>query len=227
MLQQLANMGLNDTAYQQFASQGTESLAAAQALVQSGAAGIAQVNALQSQINAYATQAGNAAASYLYSAGIASARGVVDGLQREQDRLNRTMDNLGARLANAIADAVNDTKLGLKTTTEKTTIVRAKKKKKKETPKRKHAAGTLATLGGSFLAGETGAELVRAPARSRVYSARETANLAAGSSPQRDNTKIDVHNNYYGPTTGGGRLRELEWTLKYATTAPGSGTEDN
>lgn len=54
------------------------------------------------------------------------------------------------------------------------------------------------------------------PAASMVRSyagtaaAPETATDAAG-------TGVTVNQNYYGPTTGSGRLREMDWTLRYAT----------
>lgn len=224
VLTTLKGMGLNANAYDEIAQAGPSALSAAQALIKGGQSAINQVNALQGQINQYAVTAGTTASNYLYKAGVSAAQGVVDGLQSQSDALNASMDALGQRLAAAISKAVNATTAGVATTKAQ---VKAdnKKQKAKAKAKRKHAAGTLATLGGSFLAGENGPELVRAPARSRVYNARETENLARNSVPQQAGDTVVVNQNYYGPTTSGGRLREIDWTIRYASKARRGSTE--
>ena len=73
------------------------------------------------------------------------------------------------------------------------------------------ASGTGFAPGGLALVGERGPELVNLPRGSQVTPADQTARALGGE------TNIEVNQNFFGPTTSSGRLRELEWTLRFAT----------
>jgi TP901 family phage tail tape measure protein len=200
VLKQLKNLGLNTTSYDQIATQGPEALAAAQALIASGQAGVDQVNALQGSINQYASQAGETAAQYLYGAGIRTAEGIVEGLEKDKEKLERQMKHLGNVLADAITAAVNETIKGIHVNTR---------------PPKGHASGVMSSSSGWSMVGERGRELVRLPEGSRVYPAHQTERLTT----QTVDSSVKIDQNFYGPTTSGGRLREMEWTMRYATKA--------
>lgn len=78
-----------------------------------------------------------------------------------------------------------------------------------------YADGTLFAPGGMALVGERGPELVNLPRGSQVKTAAKTRNVLQDAAART----VTVTQNYYGPTTSGGRLRELDWTLRYATKA--------
>lgn len=83
------------------------------------------------------------------------------------------------------------------------------------------ARGTNYFPGGLALVGEQGPELAILPRGSQVKTASETRALArnVNGGGNGGGTTVAISQNYYGPTTSGGRLRELDWTLRYATRA--------
>ena len=72
------------------------------------------------------------------------------------------------------------------------------------------AAGTDFAPGGVALVGEEGPELVNLPRGSQVLTASETRDAMTGGD-------VIINQNYFGPTTSAGRLREIDWTLRFAT----------
>lgn len=75
--------------------------------------------------------------------------------------------------------------------------------------------GTLFAPGGLALVGEKGPELVDLPRGSKVKTATQTQRALNNS--RTETRHIQVVNNYFGPTTGGGKMRELDWNLRFAT----------
>ncbi len=211
VLDRLAGMQLNATSFQQIADAGPEALAAAEALLAQGPAGIAQVNALQGTIDAVAKRAGTSAAQYLYGAGVETAQGVVDGLVAQQATLEKQMKHLGDVLGQAIAEAVNATIKGI--------TIKIPKHGGGGGGADRNATGTLSAMGGWSMVGERGRELVKLPGRSRVYPSHTTERMVESRTVE---SPVTIEQNYYGPTTSGDRLRELEWTLRYATKARGA-----
>lgn len=90
----------------------------------------------------------------------------------------------------------------------------------------KFARGTNYAPGGVALVGEQGPELVDLPRGARVYTASQTdAMMRAKTAPPAPGpsavgaSTVTINQNYYGPSTGRERLRELEWSVRYATNA--------
>jgi phage-related protein len=79
------------------------------------------------------------------------------------------------------------------------------------------ARGTIAAPGGLALVGERGPEVVDLPRGSKVRTAQATRNMARDSESVQQTSNVVVNQNFYGPTTSGGRLKEIDWTLRYAT----------
>jgi hypothetical protein len=101
---------LNATALQQILDKGVDGgLQTALAIEQGGAGTIAQINALQAQIDKAAGSLGSAASHRMNDAGVAAAQGLVNGLVARQADLDR----VATRLANALVKAVKK-KLGIK-----------------------------------------------------------------------------------------------------------------
>ena len=211
-LRQLEHMGLNRTLFQQITDAGISGLGAAKAIIQSGAAGVAQLNALQTGVEASADRAAATAGDYLYAAGIASAQGVVDGLKAQEAQILAIMGGIGVQLGNEIAASIDATGGGLRSS--RGGGGGGGKGKKGKKPK-KHAIGSISTSG-LALVGERGPEYVNLPRGSRVYSNRESKQMME---PRTINAPVTLNQNFYGPTTSGGRLREIHWTLRYATIA--------
>lgn len=213
VMQGLISLGLNDTSFQQYADAGTDGLAAAEALLRSGAAGVAQVNALQSSINTYAKTAGDLAAERMYGAGVRTAQGVVDGLRGEESALVSQMQTLGQAMADAFESAMAQVTLPSATVTvagaggggggnqkhqwepvgknnRKCRICGRPRGASIHTNRGGKAAGDLSFDGGWTKVGENGPELIRLPAGSRVYPAHTTERMEQGS---QQPVEIHVH----------------------------------
>jgi TP901 family phage tail tape measure protein len=209
VLQQLADLGLNPTSYMQIVDEGTEGLAAAQALIDSGQAGIDTINGLQASINAQAANAGAIAADYLYGAGVNVAQGIVDELAARQTDLQSQMATLGTTLAAAIASALAGITLNVvgsvpgggggdggggdgggngkhqwepKSKTNRACAKCGKPRSANVHTNRNenNAAGNLSSMGGWAMMGERGRELVRLPGGSRVYPSQQTERIVGG-----------------------------------------------
>jgi phage-related minor tail protein len=53
----------------------------------------------------------------------------------------------------------------------------------------------------------------------RAPSGSPAPPVSAGAQPATSPASIQVNQNYFGPTTSGGRLREIDWTIRYAVAA--------
>lgn len=77
------------------------------------------------------------------------------------------------------------------------------------------ANGQRNFVGGWSWVGEQGPELMYVPRHSNIYSNPESRAMV--SSASGGSSSVTIHQNYYGPTTGSERLREMEWTMRYGT----------
>lgn len=128
-----------------------------------------------------------------------------EGIQNAAGAVGGFVANIAGKLKDGINDLLNlpltvgPLKVLGKTVLPKVTLIP------------EFARGTDFAPGGIALVGEEGPELVNLPRGSRVNTASETRDMLGGE------TKIEVNQNFYGPNTSAGRLRELEWTLRFAT----------
>ncbi|MGA5435484.1 hypothetical protein ACPCIZ_12920 [Streptomyces cellulosae] len=108
MLSQLKNKGLSGDLISQIAEAGISGggMETAAAILGGGASGIKELNALQKDINKYATAAGKTASDAMYGAGIAAADGLVKGLQKKQDQIEATMLKIAKSMEKAIKKAL-------------------------------------------------------------------------------------------------------------------------
>lgn len=108
-LQRLRALGLNDEMYQDLLSKGVSGLPFANELLAGGKASVDEVNKLGKDLDTVAGKLGKDASTALYQAGVDSALGLVKGLESQQKRLEKLMDNLAAKMVSAIKK-----KLGIK-----------------------------------------------------------------------------------------------------------------
>jgi phage-related protein len=108
VLAKLKKLGLNQTSFDQIAMAGPEAgLAAAEALANAGASGVAEINDLQKELEKYATKAGSTAAHYMYDAGIQAAEGLVKGLEAQQSAIEKQMLKIADAMVAAIKKALD------------------------------------------------------------------------------------------------------------------------
>lgn len=105
----LRNMGLDDTTYKKLLEKGTDAQPFIDALLESGQAGVDQINKLDSELEDVASALGQTAAKEMYQNGVDMARGLLEGLQAQEAALKAEMEKLG----NAIVDAIKK-QLGIK-----------------------------------------------------------------------------------------------------------------
>lgn len=101
-LEQLRNLGLDDTTYRMLLDTGPSAQSFADALLKGGPALISSMNSLDSQLKGAATTLGTNAASHLYDAGVKAAQGVVKGLESQMSTLEKTMGKLVDKMVAAI-----------------------------------------------------------------------------------------------------------------------------
>lgn len=101
-LEQLRNLGLDDTTYRMLLDTGPSAQSFADALLAGGPALIGSMNSLDSQLKGAATTLGTNAASHLYNAGVKAAEGVVKGLESQMATLEKTMGKLVDKMVAAI-----------------------------------------------------------------------------------------------------------------------------
>ncbi|MFI6205906.1 hypothetical protein ACIBAI_05825 [Streptomyces sp. NPDC051041] len=108
VLAKLRKLGLNATTFDQIAMAGPEAgLAAAEAIANAGASGVAEINDLQKELEKYATKAGSTASHYMYDAGIQAAEGLVKGLEAQQDKIEAQMLKIADAMVKAIKKALD------------------------------------------------------------------------------------------------------------------------
>lgn len=195
-LKQLKSLGLSRPLFKQIASAGPEALSAAQALIESGAGGVKQVNRLYSQLNQTAVASGKTASEYMYRAGIKASQGLLAGLKARRAQIGAQLTRIGlnlvAQLQSAFGVVLN----------------------KGSWNPPKFASGGVAP-GGWAIVGERGRELVNLNKGARVYSNSDTEKMLGRAS----HSTVVINQNYYGPTTSGGRRNEMVWAARYATRA--------
>lgn len=103
LIAQLVAQGLNKSTVNQLLQAGVEGgLAYAQALSNGGKSAISSVNALQTQIDKATGALGKTGADAMYKSGLNAAKGLLDGLSKNQRRLV----NVGKKLANTLVAAL-------------------------------------------------------------------------------------------------------------------------
>jgi len=108
-LQQLRKLGLNDAMYEELLRKGPDALPLVSDILNNGKKGVKEINSLTSQLNSVSKSLGNTASKELYQAGVDAAAGLVEGLKRQQDRIEGQME----RIANAMVRAIKR-KLGIR-----------------------------------------------------------------------------------------------------------------
>lgn len=102
-INQLRDLGLNETTLRQLAEAGpAEGLRQAMVLARSGAAGVSQVNAFQSELEAAGQTLASGLNSEFYTAGISAAEGLVKGLDSQRDKIVAAMDKIADTLVKRI-----------------------------------------------------------------------------------------------------------------------------
>ncbi|MER5473728.1 hypothetical protein [Streptomyces sp. NPDC002685] len=107
-LDELKKKGLNSTAISDIAAAGVTGggMATAQSLLNATPEQIAQINALQAQLQKSANAAGTTAADAMYGAGIKAAEGLVKGLTAQQKAIEATMMAIAKSMEKAIKKAL-------------------------------------------------------------------------------------------------------------------------
>lgn len=103
----LKKAGLRGDLLQQIADAGVSGGAAtAAALAKATPAELKRINDLQSQLAAAASKTGSTVAGALFDAGVQAARGLVEGLKRQQGAIVRQMEKIGAAMVASIKKAL-------------------------------------------------------------------------------------------------------------------------
>lgn len=107
-LEQLKALGVNSEFIGQIAEAGITGGGAntAATLLKMTPAELAQLNALQAQLNTAANKAGSAAANGMYGAGVNAAQGLVDGLKSQQKAIEAQMTVIAKAMEKAIKQAL-------------------------------------------------------------------------------------------------------------------------
>jgi tape measure domain-containing protein len=102
MLQKLRTLGLNDTLYKELLAKGTDSMPFVSQLLDSGKAGVDELNGLDKTLETTAASLGKTASNTLYQAAVNSAQGLVDGLIKQQKAIEKVMDKIADSMVAAI-----------------------------------------------------------------------------------------------------------------------------
>lgn len=107
-LEQLKAKGLNATAISDIAQAGVTGggMATAQSLLNATPAQIAEINALQKQLESSATKAGTVTADAMYGAGIRAGEGLVAGLTAQQKAIETAMMTIAKAMEKSIKKAL-------------------------------------------------------------------------------------------------------------------------
>jgi len=159
-LEKLRKMGLNSQSLSEIAQAGVSGggLETAQRLIGSSKSDISQINSLEKQLQAAGSAAGTSAATGVYGSQIDSATALVNGLQKQQSKLNSVMEKAADAMAKQLKKAMGAKAAG-------------------------GVVGAAAAGGnrwGRTLVGEYGPEIADLPIGTRVHSAPDTARMLAG-----------------------------------------------
>ncbi len=103
----LLKRGLNKSTYEELIRQGPEAAGAyAQALVNGGRSAVGEVNSLTAQIDKAATGLGSTSSQVLYQAGVDAARGVVEGIKSQIEKIDAAADQVAKSLVKAVKKAL-------------------------------------------------------------------------------------------------------------------------
>lgn len=102
VLQRLRGFGLNDELYKDLLEQGPTALPFMQELLDQGISGIAEVNKLGKDLDAVGAHLGKVGSTALYQAGVDSAKGILEGLKKEQANLEKQMDKIADAMVKAL-----------------------------------------------------------------------------------------------------------------------------
>lgn len=102
MLQKLRKLGLNDTLYKELLAKGTDAMPFVSQLLDSGAAGVKELNGLDKNLEDTAATLGKTASNTLYQAAVNSAQGLVDGLTKQQKSIEKIMEKIAESMVKAI-----------------------------------------------------------------------------------------------------------------------------
>lgn len=102
-LKTLKKLGLDSDLLQQVINAGPqEGDALAQAIIQSGAAGVKQLNSTQAALNSAATQLGYTAGNVMYDSGKKAGQGFVSGLKAQEKAIDAEMTAIAKNMVNVI-----------------------------------------------------------------------------------------------------------------------------
>lgn len=101
-LQRLRKMGLNDETYQDLLGQGVDALPFVQDLLKNGKTSVTEINNLAKQLDTASSALGKTASTNLYQAAVNSAQGIVDGLIKNQKKIEQAMDRIADAMVKAI-----------------------------------------------------------------------------------------------------------------------------
>lgn len=102
MLQKLRGLGLNDTLYKELLTKGTDAMPFVSQLLDSGKAGVQELNNLDKTLETTAAGLGKTAANNLYQAAVDSAQGLVDGLKKQQKAIEKVMQSIADAMVKSI-----------------------------------------------------------------------------------------------------------------------------
>ncbi|MFJ3775222.1 hypothetical protein ACIPX0_26350 [Streptomyces sp. NPDC090075] len=107
VLAKLKKLGLNSTMFDQLAQAGPAAgMAAAEAILGAGQAGVNQVNQLEKDITSAAEKVGATASQVMYDNGIHMAEGLVKGLENQADAIEKQMLKIAKSMTDAIKKAL-------------------------------------------------------------------------------------------------------------------------
>ncbi|QJD50665.1 tape measure protein [Streptomyces phage Issmi] len=107
VLGKLKKLGLNQEMFDQLAQAGPQAgMAAAEAILGAGQAGVDQVNKLEDQIKSAADKVGATASQVMYDNGIHMAEGLVKGLESQADKIEKQMLKIADSMVKAIKKAL-------------------------------------------------------------------------------------------------------------------------
>lgn len=107
LIKNLSAQGLNQESLRQLVEAGPEGgIDAARALATAGASGIAEINALQANLQKQAISVSDSITSTFYSAGISAAQGLVSGLQSQEAAIEAQMNRIGDKLVKQLRRAL-------------------------------------------------------------------------------------------------------------------------
>lgn len=102
MLKKLRALGLNDTLYKELLTKGTDAMPFVSQLLDSGQAGVDELNGLDNTLEKTAAGLGKTAAGSLYQDAVDAAQGLVDGLKKQQKAIRKIMEEIAEEMIKAI-----------------------------------------------------------------------------------------------------------------------------